>query len=320
MSDSATPTFRYRAILGLLLLWGGLLVPIGCSDPAMRTARFPITPDDELLSLPDLAHALGMKVLRSNDSLARLSDERRSVTIYRPPGGVYVNGRPLDDVEGVVVYESHLYVSRRVAKTIRATLQSSPPTPPPIAAPSTKSVVVLDAGHGGRDPGAVAQSGRREKDIVLAVAMLTAERLRAQGVRVVLTRATDVFVPLDDRAALANRTRPVLFVSIHADASKNRSARGPTVFVPRHDGKASSSHRAGEAIAAALANVASHSRGVRTHEKNLRVLETTTCPAVLVELGFLTHPAEVALLRQPSYQAKLAGALSEGILHFLSRR
>jgi N-acetylmuramoyl-L-alanine amidase len=93
--------------------------------------------------------------------------------------------------------------------------------------------VVIDAGHGGHDPGAVGKNGLYEKDVVLDIALLTKQVLvkRYPDIEVVLTRDRDVFIPLDDRAAIANRVGADLFLSIHANASSNRNARGIETYL-----------------------------------------------------------------------------------------
>lgn len=91
-------------------------------------------------------------------------------------------------------------------------------------------VVVVDAGHGGDDHGAQGAGGLLEKDLVLDVSRRLATRLRAQGLRVVMTREDDRFVPLDDRTALANDADADLFVSVHANASRARGVRGIETF------------------------------------------------------------------------------------------
>jgi N-acetylmuramoyl-L-alanine amidase len=105
-------------------------------------------------------------------------------------------------------------------------------------------IVALDPGHGGEDPGAVGPSGLREKDVVLAVALALREKLNAlPGIRVMLTRDADFFVPLQDRVRKARRVQADLFVSIHADAFFRPEARGASVFALSTQGATSSAAR-----------------------------------------------------------------------------
>ena len=93
-------------------------------------------------------------------------------------------------------------------------------------------VIAIDAGHGGQDPGATGLTGKREKDVTLAIARELARQINATpGLKAYLTRDTDVFIPLNRRAQLARQARADMFVSIHADAAENRSANGSSVYV-----------------------------------------------------------------------------------------
>ncbi|AWI53826.1 N-acetylmuramoyl-L-alanine amidase [Aquabacterium olei] len=121
-----------------------------------------------------------------------------------------------------------------------------PNEPPPPAADATQRLVIvaLDAGHGGEDPGAVGPSGLYEKDVVLAVARKLRTRINAlPGMRAMLTRESDYFVPLHERVNKARRVQADLFVSIHADAFMNPEARGASVFALSETGATSAAAR-----------------------------------------------------------------------------
>jgi N-acetylmuramoyl-L-alanine amidase len=113
---------------------------------------------------------------------------------------------------------------------------SPPPPPPPVTAAERRRVdrliiVALDPGHGGEDPGAIGPTGLREKDVVLAIALQLRERLNAlPGLRVMMTRNGDFFVPLNERVRKARRVQADLFISIHADAFFRPEARGASVY------------------------------------------------------------------------------------------
>ena len=129
-----------------------------------------------------------------------------------------------------------------------AAAASAPTTPPHPAAPRGKMsrlvIVALDPGHGGEDPGAVGPSGLREKDVVLKVALQLRDSLNAvPGMRAMLTRDADFFVPLHERVRKARRVQADLFVSIHADAFLTPQARGASVFVLSQNGASSSAAR-----------------------------------------------------------------------------
>jgi N-acetylmuramoyl-L-alanine amidase len=120
-----------------------------------------------------------------------------------------------------------------VAQELRAALRSATLFPPARPAVRVQAVrkVVIDPGHGGHDPGTSGRSGLREKDVNLDIALRLAQLLRGRGIEVVLTRTTDVFVPLEERSHIANREQPDLFVSIHSDASPRASTAGATTYL-----------------------------------------------------------------------------------------
>ena len=125
----------------------------------------------------------------------------------------------------------------------------SPPQPAPVTNAERRQVsrltiIALDPGHGGEDPGAVGPTGLREKDVVLAIALELRDKLNAQpGMRVMLTRDADFFVPLQDRVRKARRVQADLFISIHADAFFKPEARGASVFALSQGGATSSAAR-----------------------------------------------------------------------------
>ncbi|RJP36642.1 MAG: N-acetylmuramoyl-L-alanine amidase [Phycisphaerales bacterium] len=187
---------------------------------------------------------------------------------------------------------------------------------PDDGAPEDARVVVIDAGHGGNDPGTLGGVAPTapEKDITLAISAQVATLLESQGVRVVLSRDSDVFVELDDRAALARRHQAGLFVSIHADAAENADASGATLYI-RPDGDAAS-RRAADAIVSTFRLASIKCRG--TARAEFRVLVGHKRPAVLVECGYLTNADDARNLNDPHYQRTIAAAIAEGIIVFLA--
>jgi N-acetylmuramoyl-L-alanine amidase len=130
-----------------------------------------------------------------------------------------------------------------------------------------------------------------------------------------LTRSDDRFIELEERSSLANRLRAELFVSIHADAARNRTAQGFTVYVARQPAR--SSQDAADAVARRLQAAGAFSRGRK--EANYRVLVGTTCPAVLVELGYLSNAQEASLLTRPAYRRQLADAIANAVIDYFQR-
>ena len=193
------------------------------------------------------------------------------------------------------------------------TVAAVPPAPP--LPRLDQRLVIVDAGHGGEDPGAVASDGTREKDLTREIADRLAAELVALGAEVLQSRPGDATVSLDARAQLARDTGCDLLVSVHADAAENSQARGATVFVAR--GALAASERVAEAIERRLAAAQVPSRGVKS--SGFRVLMGHPRPSVLVECGFLTHASERAALADPGYQARVARAIAEGVLEALGR-
>jgi len=176
-------------------------------------------------------------------------------------------------------------------------------------------VVVVDAGHGGHDSGA-SVAGVREKDLNLALALLVQEKARGKGLRVILTRTTDTYVELVERVRLAERAGAVLYVSIHANYHRDPRVCGVETWV---DTNASpESVRLAESLQRAVVwATGAKDRGVRRQTLYLR---HTTLPAALVEVGYLSCPAEREKLQDPAYQEKIAEGIILGILSFLRER
>jgi N-acetylmuramoyl-L-alanine amidase len=211
--------------------------------------------------------------------------------------------------------------------------------------------VVLDPGHGGRDPGAIGPDGLREKDVTLDIAHRAAPLIaRELGIATLLTRDADDYVPLDERIARANAFGADLFISIHCNASQNDQSRGVMTFVldESHDALASyiagRENSASPAAAAELANVMSHvldattlarsthfaellqratmaslapgyrgvpDRGVKS--AGFYVLAGARMPAVLFETSFISNPNGEAYLNTGDYRQKLADAIVNAI-------
>jgi N-acetylmuramoyl-L-alanine amidase len=167
--------------------------------------------------------------------------------------------------------------------------------------------VVIDAGHGGYDRGGIPGQRVSEKDMTLDVARRLKSVLSASGYRVVMTRDSDVFVPLGTRTAIANSYRNAIFVSVHFNSATRRGASGIETYFYSRDSLALAS-----AIHHYVAGGApSENRGVR--RRGYFVLRRTNMPSVLVECGFLTNPTEAAYAQNASYRQKLAEAIAAGV-------
>jgi len=167
--------------------------------------------------------------------------------------------------------------------------------------------VVIDAGHGGHDRGGIPGQRVAEKEMTLDVALRLRNVLSATGYRVVMTRSTDVFVPLGGRVAIANSYRNAVFICIHFNATGRTGASGiETYFYSRDSLPLASAIHYYVTGGAPSAN-----RGVR--RRGYYVLRKTSIPAVLVECGFLTNPTEAAYAQSASYRQKLADEIAAGV-------
>ncbi len=172
--------------------------------------------------------------------------------------------------------------------------------------------VVVDPGHGGRDPGAIGPSGLQEKDVNLDIALKVAQYLREAGARVVLTRNADFYVSLPARTAMANRLRAKCFVSIHCNAHPvHGSRRGVEVYYY---------HSHSFALAKAIHDRMVGELGLKDggiRRRRFYVLRHTAMPSALVEVAYIDHPEEEALLSDPDFRERAARAIADGILDYL---
>lgn len=226
------------------------------------------------------------------------------------------------------------------------------------AAPDRFDVIVVDAGHGGEDHGARGRFGLVEKAVVLDVAQRVERRLRAEGLRVVMTRSDDRFVSLDERTALANGAGADLFLSIHANASAARGAHGIETFFASLEatddaardlartenlafGEDAQPPAPDDPLLAILGDMAAtehlvesqefarmtqeriatvesaRSRGVK--QAPFVVLMGVRMPAVLVEIGFLTHADEERALASDEERDRLAAGIADAVGHYRAR-
>jgi N-acetylmuramoyl-L-alanine amidase len=169
------------------------------------------------------------------------------------------------------------------------------------------TTVVVDAGHGGYDRGGIPGQRVAEKEMTLDVAQRLKKVLADNGYRVVMTRDSDVFVPLGTRVAIANSYANSIFVSVHFNSAKRSGASGiETYFYDRESLPLASAIHYFVAGGAASSN-----RNVR--RRGYYVLRKNRNPAVLVECGFLTNPSEAALAQSASYRQKLAEEIAAGV-------
>jgi N-acetylmuramoyl-L-alanine amidase len=172
----------------------------------------------------------------------------------------------------------------------------------------TFGTVVVDAGHGGKDSGAYRRYGPPEKMVALDVAQRLEKKLRESQIQTIMTRDSDVFIPLNDRVAIENKQKNAVFVSIHFNDSRKRRARGFETYY--HSG---ASYDLASRIQQKLMTIPNSSNG-GIHTANFRVLRLANCPAVLVECGYLSNRAEGNQARDWEYRELLADRIAEAIV------
>lgn len=260
---------------------------------------------------------------------------------------------PVVFYEGAVAIPSDFAI-KRMAKVL-GPLEVVKRLPPPLIQKYTIRKIVIDAGHGGKDPGAIGNSGLREKDLVLDIAKRIKEELGGNGIDAILTRDRDKFVSLQRRAEIANNNDVDFFVSIHANANRHRSIKGFEVyylsdavddearaieaaenaFLKFDDSSFYFRNTSLEATLWDLVYAENREESVELAKHIARAVDTSTSiknrgiksarfyvlrgvrmPSVLVEVGYLTNSAEESQMKQTSFRQEIASAIAKGILNY----
>jgi len=234
----------------------------------------------------------------------------------------------------------------------------------PSALPATPSrssgkpiIVVIDPGHGGKDPGAVGPTGVREKDVVLAISKeLQAAFNQQRGFKALLTRRSDVFIPLRERLSIAQRANADIFIAIHADAAYNDQATGASVFALSEHGATSEGARwlakkenesellygvtvsKDQVLRSVLLDLSqTHTIAVslemgrsilnklssitklhyaRVEQAAFVVLKSPDIPSLLIETGYISNPTQEQHLKNPTYQHRMADVIVQGVVSY----
>ena len=184
-----------------------------------------------------------------------------------------------------------------------------------LAAPGGAFRVLVDAGHGGGDPGALGASSQLvEKNVTLRAALATGAALQRRGISVSYTRTDDRYVALADRAAMAARVGADLLLSIHVNSAANPAISGVEAW---HGAGASSTNLAGSILAGIAPVVRDNGLGVRgtRYGPGLAVLRASV-PSALIEIGYASNAREAALLNQQAYLERLAEGMAAGVVHY----
>lgn len=282
-----------------------------------------------------------------------LSKDAHKVNLRVGDALILVDGNPVHLRHPVDIYQGVVAVPDKFREQVLDALFKQAPAGRKAVLPvSIIKKIVVDAGHGGHDPGTIGTTGIKEKYINLDIAKRVTNLLRAEGIEVVMTRSTDVFIALDRRVEIANDSGADLFISIHSNANRVRSLHGFEVYYVASS--VSDTKRALEAAKndklklenASFASsdldlkaivwdmIYTYSRGesielsrslCRIVDNNLdcriigvkgarfAVLRGAQMPAVLIEMGFLSNPAEEAKLKNGFYRQRMAEAIVEGV-------
>lgn len=249
------------------------------------------------------------------------------VVLVHPALGVRIQGEVEQPGEKLVVLQ--LQELTRVSRVIED-VAAPPPSDsqadtPPLerawarvrnnAPNQEKIVVMIDPGHGGKDPGAIGIGGVQEKRVILPMAQQVAAILEKQGIQVIMTRNSDYYVSLKDRTVMANRAGADIFVSIHANSMgmSRPDVNGIETYYFQ-DGR----ELAEKIHNSMLRSVDVANRGVR--RARFYVLRHTAMPAVLVEVGFLTGREDAKKLADPRYRSQVSEAIAAGIIQYVRSR
>ncbi len=288
------------------------------------------TLSDDAVPLKGLAQRYGFTATTETNSQVRWKSRYSTVVFNTGSRRLLFNNRLFWLNGPIEKNNKHWSISKTDADTvIKPLLQARS-----VLSGQGHSIVVLDPGHGGADPGAIGRTKVTEKKLVLDISKRVKRKLLSSNVAVRMTRSKDTTLTLEQRPKLASRWGGDVFVSIHANKASNETARGIETFALPAAGyasttsnKANSNQYAGNKHNAAntalagliqqgiLAHTDTPDRGVK--RARFTVLRNATCPAALVEVGFLSNKTEAGLLGTSAYREKVAEGIAQGILTYL---
>lgn len=252
----------------------------------------------------------------------RQSDPRTVVILVQPASGVRMGeiNQPRPDLLSLELQRSSVALVPPSSSPNPNNSVSVPSPAPEIQRPPARPlsrkgrvVVIVDPGHGGKDPGAIGIGGMQEKNIILPVSQRVAQLLEQKGIQAVLTRDSDYFVGLQGRVDIAERANADLFVSIHANSLPTR---------PDISGLETYYFDSGRSLAQTIHN--SLLQNVNINDRRVRkarfyVLRKSSMPSVLVEIGFVTGREDAPKLANTAYQNQLAEAIVRGIMQYIKQ-
>jgi N-acetylmuramoyl-L-alanine amidase len=317
--------FMKNKVLCVLLLAVASMGLTGCQQSSKRTSSGSLA-KEEMMNVYYLAGKLEMAVSQISDRKVIFTGGGNTVGIYPKEDYVYFNDKYFGTlgktkrIDGMLHVRASLLTQLKTELTGGAPVQIQPnvapiPTPKPVLTPWTGGggkIIVIDAGHGGKDPGAISPNGFYEKTVNLDVALALTELLKKEGFRVIMTRSTDVFIELEERANIGSRNKAVLFISVHADSCATSSINGFSVYVSRQPDW--QSMKLADSISSQMTKTGIQNRGRK--EADFKVLKLSKCPAVLIEMGYLSNYWEANQLKDKDRQQKIATAITGGIINY----
>ncbi|MFA5146781.1 MAG: N-acetylmuramoyl-L-alanine amidase [Candidatus Omnitrophota bacterium] len=343
----------------------GLIALAGCAGPSSYIRLDPSLSKDirtfdsiQYVPLTRLCDTYGLRCAWDQFTSTAVIERNGKRVVVRAGSKVgLVNGEERSLEKPVLITGGTAFVPVSFVKSSFGEIISVQP-PPPVEVRRKFSIrtVVVDAGHGGKDRGATGRRLRlKEKDLTLAMAKKLRDRLEANGIRVIMTRSDDTFIPLPRRAEIANRAGADLFVSVHVNASRSRSLRGFECYYLSNatddnaravaalenaplsmeegtmlahskaldktlwDMALTENRQESAELAGYICKAVGDSLAMKdrgTRSARFYVLKGTRMPAVLVEMGYISNRYEELKLKDGQYVDKMIDAVTQGILSY----
>jgi N-acetylmuramoyl-L-alanine amidase len=320
-----------------------LIFVIGCAGVPTKRISARYCPTSALIEVSELCQKHDMRYgFDTLDDVVRIFSSEKEMRLLLNSCVGYFDGGIIYLKRAPIYSEGKIFIPAEIEKIITSGLRV------PFKPPFTIKTIVVDPGHGGKDPGAISPSGLREKEINLKVAKYLEAELRKRGFRVILTRSRDTFLTLEERVNVAKKYKADLFVSVHANSNRTKYVSGIEVYY------LSPSRLNSKERSVKLAKIGSvwprsmpfsakailwdmlltknyaisveFSHALYSTFKNLGfkvkvplkgpyyVLRSAYVPSVLVEIGYLSNKYEEKILRRKYYQKNIAESIALGIV------
>ncbi|UCC94896.1 MAG: N-acetylmuramoyl-L-alanine amidase [Candidatus Omnitrophota bacterium] len=318
---------------------------VGCAAPSYRGRSFTYQPSD-YIKINEFCNRHGFQYsFDTLDEIVKFTSPQREVRLILNSGVGYFNGRILSLRRPPLYREGKILLPKELDNAISSQeIISFKPS-------FSIKTIVVDPGHGGRDPGATSSRGLEEKNLNLKVSKYLKEELERRGFKVILTRSRDTYLTLEDRVRVAKKYNADLFISIHANSNRARSINGTEIYYlspsrlnsRKRAAKLARAHdfgripRDAKAILWDLLLTKNYALSVESAHslyftfKNLGfkvkpplkapfyVLRFAYVPSILVEMGYLSNRYEEKILRRRYYQKQIAEAVALGIVSLNKR-